>query len=238
MPAIPKCLACLVTFDAAEHTPMVLGVCGHSICLACIERLKNLSQAEQTCPTCREPTDPMSSKPNFALRDSIAAATAAAVQAPPPPVPSGVDACPTHGDRIRFLCATHNLLCCATCFLEDHEDCDRHPLEAARQSLERRIITALNDMRESGEKLQNGQVALAERANLLSSKREAVKSQVHAFFHEVSIDDDTTACCCCSVAMVYHVLMHCRRRRRRLRGAGCLGPVEGPCVPPCRLFIP
>lgn len=185
---------------------MVLGQCGHSICLSCIQQIAQLPTSEQRCPTCRERVDPSNCTPNHALRDTLAAmAPPPIVQAPASPQPEELElqqqqealqqqqaippnpfeACPTHGDRIRFLCATHNSLCCATCFLEDHEDCDRHPLEAARQQLEKRIIAALNDMRESGEKLQNVQMSLAERSSALMARRETVKTEVRAFFAEV-----------------------------------------------------
>lgn len=60
------CAICLCTF----HDPHILRGCGHTFCLACIQKLP----APLCCPTCRHTSAPGEKAiPNFALRDLLGA---------------------------------------------------------------------------------------------------------------------------------------------------------------------
>jgi len=68
--ASTDCAICLATFK----DPVVLPSCGHSFCCDCITEMRQrTSQQPLKCPTCREVFGPQDPKPNYVLREILAA---------------------------------------------------------------------------------------------------------------------------------------------------------------------
>ena len=50
-----ECKVCLENFNNTKHIPMVLDTCGHSVCIICIDHLKNMNvNGVYRCPICRQ----------------------------------------------------------------------------------------------------------------------------------------------------------------------------------------
>jgi hypothetical protein len=65
-----ECLVCREQYDWLQRMPMVLNICGHSVCLICLQQLRQ-RQAFR-CPTCRltAPID-AACKPNYQIQHLI-----------------------------------------------------------------------------------------------------------------------------------------------------------------------
>ncbi len=111
-----RCPVCLTDMDLDFHEPRLMPLCGHSICLKCLE---NILQNSRDCPICRTKFEnPVESAfpQNIYVRSIIQ---------------EYKNVCDTHNSPLDYLCLTCKKLLCSKCYIKSpHEE---HQVEAVSE---------------------------------------------------------------------------------------------------------
>lgn len=126
-----KCPICYTQYNERESSPRIIPLCGHTICLACVEKLTKVvfGCLVLKCPICnlKFKTDSDCSDcdieevfpQNYALKERIEQEKTRNLK---------TENCVIHGKKIFMLCldeqCTQPRKCCVTCTRQIHSECD------------------------------------------------------------------------------------------------------------------
>ena len=65
-----NCPICVERYSEDKNTPMLIGMCGHTVCMYCISRIQETGDV-QKCPSCRRCYNPRRVVPNYAIKDLL-----------------------------------------------------------------------------------------------------------------------------------------------------------------------
>ncbi|XP_066114882.1 tripartite motif-containing protein 10-like [Saccopteryx bilineata] len=90
--------------------------CGHNFCRGCLARYCEIPSPDPeeplTCPLCKEPFRPGSSRPNWQLASVVESIERLQLAAGPG---AEEDACPEHGEKLYFFCEDDERQLCVVC---------------------------------------------------------------------------------------------------------------------------
>lgn len=104
-----SCPVCLNEYSRAEHIPLLLPACGHTLCEPCARHIYSAASMAK-CPVCRTKNyEQVRALPiNYAILELSEA-------------PKGAQICKAHKKEVLAYCADHDLLLCGLCVFE-HRD--------------------------------------------------------------------------------------------------------------------
>ncbi|XP_037769206.1 E3 ubiquitin-protein ligase TRIM39 isoform X1 [Chelonia mydas] len=179
------CPICLEYFKA----PVILD-CGHNFCRLCVTQCWQGSDANFSCPQCREILQHRNFRPNRQLANVVELAKQLRLQAA-----KGVEGervCEIHGEELKLFCEEDQTPICLVCDRsKEHRAHTVVPIEEAAQEYKKKIQTHLMSLKKEREKLQEIKVTDTQRSweHLKQIEAERLKimsefEQLHQFLRE------------------------------------------------------
>ncbi|XP_030390647.1 zinc finger protein RFP-like isoform X1 [Gopherus evgoodei] len=123
--------------------------CRHNFCRACISQCWEESDADISCPQCRETFPQRTLRPNRLLANVVEIAKQLSFQAA-----AGEDLCKVHQEPFKLFCSQDQILLCVICReSQGHRAHNVIPIEEAAQSYKGQIQTRLNTLKKEREEL-------------------------------------------------------------------------------------
>uniref|UniRef100_A0A452HXU8 RING-type E3 ubiquitin transferase n=1 Tax=Gopherus agassizii TaxID=38772 RepID=A0A452HXU8_9SAUR len=179
------CPICLEYFKA----PVILD-CGHNFCRLCVTQCWQGSNANFSCPQCREILQHRNFRPNRQLANVVELAKQLRLQ-----VAKGAEGervCETHGEALKLFCEEDQTPICLVCDRsKEHRAHAVVPIEEAAQEYKKKIQIHLMSLKKEREKLQEIQMMDTQRSweHLVGANTERQKimsefEQLHQFLRE------------------------------------------------------
>ncbi|XP_050775707.1 zinc finger protein RFP-like [Gopherus flavomarginatus] len=179
------CPICLEYFKA----PVILD-CGHNFCRLCVTQCWQGSNANFSCPQCREILQHRNFRPNRQLANVVELAKQLRLQ-----VAKGAEGekvCETHGEALKLFCEEDQTPICLVCDRsKEHRAHAVVPIEEAAQEYKKKIQTHLMSLKKEREKLQEIQMMDTQRSwehlKQTEAERQTIMSefeQLHQFLRE------------------------------------------------------
>ncbi|XP_061469465.1 uncharacterized protein LOC133378867 [Rhineura floridana] len=143
------CSICLEYF----WDPVIIPECGHNFCRACLRRCWGKSEAEASCPQCRERVQRSSIRPNRQLADIAEIARKLSLQRGKGAEGKG-RVCEKHQEPLKLFCKDDEAPICVVCDRsKEHKDHEVIPLEEASQEYKDQISGCLDNLRQDRERI-------------------------------------------------------------------------------------
>ncbi|XP_044838211.1 zinc finger protein RFP-like isoform X2 [Mauremys mutica] len=173
------CPICLEYFKA----PVILD-CGHNFCRLCVTQCWQGSNANFSCPQCREILQHRNFRPNRQLANVVELAKQLSLQ-----VTKGAEGervCETHGEALKLFCEEDQTLICMVCDRsKEHRAHAVVPIEEAAQEYKKKIETYLMSLKKEREKLQEIQMMDTQRSWEHLKQTEAERQKIMSEFEQL-----------------------------------------------------
>ncbi|XP_067413599.1 zinc finger protein RFP-like isoform X3 [Emydura macquarii macquarii] len=151
--------------------------CGHNFCRACISQCWEGSDADTSCPQCRETFAQRTLRPNRPLANFVEIAKQLSFQAA-----GKEDLCKEHQEGFKLFCNQDQILICVICReSQAHRAHTVVPIEEAAQVYKEKIQTQLNTLKKEREELlewkQTGEKQCQEYLEKIKSERQKIVSE-------------------------------------------------------------
>ncbi|XP_039357038.1 zinc finger protein RFP-like isoform X2 [Mauremys reevesii] len=173
------CPICLEYFKA----PVILD-CGHNFCRLCVTQCWQGSNANFSCPQCREILQHRNFRPNRQLANVVELAKQLSLQ-----VTKGAEGervCETHGEALKLFCEEDQTPICMVCDRsKEHRAHAVVPIEEAAQEYKKKIETYLMSLKKEREKLQEIQMMDTQRSWEHLKQTEAERQKIMSEFEQL-----------------------------------------------------
>nr|XP_028576186.1 E3 ubiquitin-protein ligase TRIM7-like isoform X2 [Podarcis muralis] len=130
------CSICLEYFQ----DPVIIPECGHNFCRSCLSQWWEKSEAEASCPQCREQIKQRNLIPNQPLATVLETLRAKELSLRGWETVGGKERCETHQEPLKLFCKDHKRPICLVCDRsKEHESHKVIPLEEASQEYKKQI---------------------------------------------------------------------------------------------------
>ncbi|XP_065271487.1 zinc finger protein RFP-like [Emys orbicularis] len=151
--------------------------CRHNFCRACISQCWEESDADISCPQCRETFPQRTLRSNRPLANVVEIAKQLTFQAA-----AGEDLCKVHQEPFKLFCSQDQILLCVICReSQGHRAHTVVPIEEAAQSYKGQIQTRLNTLKKEREELlewrQDGEKQSQEYLGKIEAERQKIVSE-------------------------------------------------------------
>uniref|UniRef100_A0A8C8SPM0 Zinc finger protein RFP-like n=1 Tax=Pelusios castaneus TaxID=367368 RepID=A0A8C8SPM0_9SAUR len=158
--------------------------CGHTFCQACITQCWENSEANFSCPQCRETAQQRNFRPNRELGNVVEVARRLSFQVS---VKAGAErGCEEHQEPLKLFCDQEKQLICLICRESQvHRAHSVFPVEEAAQMYKKRIQTRLRTLREEREKLLGLKGSTEEKSREYLKKTAAEREKIVSEFEQL-----------------------------------------------------
>ncbi|XP_074873190.1 zinc finger protein RFP-like [Carettochelys insculpta] len=172
------CSICLSFFQE----PVSLD-CGHSFCQACISHCWQGSEANISCPQCRETFPQRTLRPNRHLGNIVAITKQLSGQ-----LGGGEDLCPAHQEAFKLFCDQDRVLICVICReSQAHRAHTVLPREEAAQAYKAQIQARLSTLKTEREELLAWKQAVERQSQDYLRKIEAERQTIVSEFEQLRL---------------------------------------------------
>ncbi|KAM9120244.1 zinc finger protein RFP-like [Pangshura tecta] len=173
------CPICLEYFKA----PVILD-CGHNFCRLCVTQCWQGSNANFSCPQCREILQHRNFRPNRQLANVVELAKQLSLQVTKGG--EGERVCETHGEALKLFCEEDQTPICMVCDRsKEHRAHAVVPIEEAAQEYKKKIQTHLMSLKKEREKLQEIQMMDTQRSWEHLKQTEAERQKIMSEFEQL-----------------------------------------------------
>ncbi|XP_061469466.1 uncharacterized protein LOC133378868 [Rhineura floridana] len=175
------CSICLEYF----WDPVIIPECGHNFCRACLRRCWGKSEAEASCPQCRERVQRSSIRPNRQLADIAEIARKLSLQRGKGAERKG-RVCEKHQEPLKLFCKDDEAPICVVCDRsKEHKGHEVIPLEEASQEYQEQISISLESLRKEREKILAFEADTEKESQDLLERTESEREKMVAEFRRL-----------------------------------------------------
>nr|XP_028576162.1 zinc finger protein RFP-like isoform X2 [Podarcis muralis] len=175
------CSICLDYFK----DPVAIPECGHNFCRSCLIQCWGESEAEASCPQCRERVQRRSLIPNRQLANFVEIAQNLSLQEGKEEGGKG-GVCEKHQEPLKLFCKVHEAPICLVCDKsKEHENHKVIPLEEALEEYKGEICHRLEILRKEREEILAYQAALEKESKDLLKLTETERLKTVEKFREL-----------------------------------------------------
>ncbi|XP_053235239.1 E3 ubiquitin-protein ligase TRIM7-like isoform X1 [Podarcis raffonei] len=177
------CSICLEYFQ----DPVIIPECGHNFCRSCLSQWWEKSEAEASCPQCREQIKQRNLIPNQPLATVLETLRAKELSLQGWETVAGKEGrCETHQEPLKLFCKDHKRPICLVCDRsKEHENHKVIPLEEASQEYKDQISSCLDNLRKKKEKTLAFKADVEKESQDLLKQIEAEKGKMVAEFRRL-----------------------------------------------------
>ncbi|XP_077778355.1 E3 ubiquitin-protein ligase TRIM7-like isoform X3 [Podarcis muralis] len=177
------CSICLEYFQ----DPVIIPECGHNFCRSCLSQWWEKSEAEASCPQCREQIKQRNLIPNQPLATVLETLRAKELSLQGWETVGGNERrCETHQEPLKLFCKDHKRPICLVCDRsKEHESHKVIPLEEASQEYKDQISSCLDNLRKKKEKTLAFKADVEKESQDLLKQIEAEKGKMVAEFRRL-----------------------------------------------------
>ncbi|XP_077779203.1 zinc finger protein RFP-like [Podarcis muralis] len=175
------CSICLEYFK----DPVIITECGHNFCRSCLIQCWGESEAEASCPQCRERVQRRSLIPNRQLANFVELIKNLSLQEGKEEGGKG-GVCEKHQEPLKLFCKVHEAPICLVCDKsKEHENHKVIPLEEALEEYKEEICHRLEILRKEREEILAHQAALDKESKDLLKLTETERLKTVEKFREL-----------------------------------------------------